>query len=100
MASILGEEVRITLELKNGTTFTGYAIVNEMTIEGGIMPSWSFAALGIGPPIFEAERQERIQQIRKKRTAREWKCDRCGAVWPSQINHCTACGFYRSFIYE
>lgn len=112
MASILGEETRITFELKDGTTFTGYAIISELTIESGITSmedcdlfyqgpsSWSFSAAGIGPPIFEASRQEHIQQIRKKYTAREWKCDRCGTVWSSQVNRCTACGFYRSFIYE
>lgn len=115
VSKLLGSEARLTIEHPDGRVYTGIALVTQVTMSAEVQKfrewgsdnyshipgvgKWSISAEGIGPLITE-QRGDHIVQMHKSRTASEWKCDRCGTVWPHEINRCTACAWYRSVIYE
>ena len=113
--AILGKEARLTVEMPDGTIFMGNAMLIDITFNNNMQPfvapdsfvgehflvgqrTWEITARGISA--METERGAYVEQVRQVRQAAEWKCDRCGAVWPRSVNRCSACGFYRSVVYE
>lgn len=100
---------RITLEHEDGTVFTGLVYVTEVRFHPRILEfstfdqrGWSMSVQGVkGLKVTQCHRDVHIEEVVKPaRTAREWKCDRCGTVWPREDNQCGACGFWRPFIFE
>jgi hypothetical protein len=107
---------RVTLEYEDGRVLTGMVLVAELSVESPAATiwekgreaysvtnarTWELYLQGIDAPYLQMPRDEyRKQVVEPARTASEWKCDRCGAVWPRSENKCGACGFWRPFIYE
>lgn len=113
----VGKVCKATLELPDGTVLTGLcSMANvEMSMRGlhdswiGSGPidtflpqqlEWRMILEGIGRPLWELGREEMTEQIKAKMTAAEWRCDFCNAVMQREQRQCTACGAWRSFLYE
>jgi len=95
---------KITLEYDDGVVFSGRAVAVEMIYERAVSnvfslagdipfisanrPTWELTLRGIeGSPTTKLPREDYQEQIVDvARTAIEWKCDRCGAVWPRKDN--------------
>lgn len=99
--------------MDDGTVFTANAQAVELSMyrdnlfeqswfgdSAMISTPWQWTLTANGTSMVREQRETYIAQMHKTRTASEWKCDRCGAVWPRSANRCTACGHYRSVVYE
>lgn len=111
----MGQPVRVTLELPDGTLWAGQAMCAEvqqqMDIDrlygfgGGnnrFLPGrleWTIELRGIGDLSFKSPTEYR-HKVKKTKSAIEWVCDWCGSITPREHRKCESCGGARSFVYE
>ncbi|GAG45814.1 unnamed protein product, partial [marine sediment metagenome] len=104
-----------TLELPDGTLFTGQAMCAEVRQEIGRMGvdyaiggigkhlldpvGWTMELRGIGDLFFESPTEYR-HKVEKTQSAIEWACDWCGSINPRERRKCESCGGTRSFVYS
>ena len=117
--NLSGGKVKVTVEAPNGMTYSGLAHVVEITqecmppaklwhglagysdyIESTAETIWHMELSGIGDPLWVRPREEAVKHQRELRSAHEWACDYCGAVWPKATAQCVQCGGWRSFVYD
>lgn len=109
----IGQQARVTLELPDGTIFSGQAYCAEIRQDVGLnhiftpdgnehrFPhsiGWSMELRGIGNMFFELQSDFK-DKIDAKRSAIEWICDWCGSVNPKERRKCESCGGNRAFVY-
>lgn len=117
LSSRIGQPLRVTLELSDGTLFTGQAVcaeVRQVMGEIGVDPYYAFGSIGrflpvqtewtmelrgIGDLSFESPTEYR-RKVEKTKSAIEWVCDWCGSINPRECRKCESCGGARSFVYE
>jgi hypothetical protein len=105
--------IRATLETADGGVITGMVYAAKVNVRqdihdimafGDVYPrqalgfmSWDIELKGTGPIEMSALRV--AEDVRKKVSAIEWKCDYCGAIHPRREVKCCGCGASRSFVY-
>ena len=102
MATVCGETTTVTLELADGTVFSGLAHVvqveQSLICEG--FEEWRMELIGLGEPLWRGVRKQAAERQREIRSAIEWACDYCGSIWPKATAKCVQCGGHRSFVYD
>lgn len=100
--AFFGKEVKVYLELPDGTMWSGNTICAELTVE--TFPysyikqmDWTLSLRGSGELTFTEGCRERIKEETKQS---EWHCSFCGAVMPKAERKCEGCGAWRSFVYD
>jgi len=114
--SLAGKKLKVTLELPDGGVLSG--LVFAASFEQSMLPidvthrgsphrellagddEWKLELLGIGQPLWTGTRKEATERQREFKSALEWECDYCGAVWPKAATQCVQCGGHRSFLYD
>lgn len=102
MYGLGGEKLKATLELPDGTVFSGLAYVAQIsqTLITDDLEEWSMELSGLGEPLWQGTRIEAAERQREVQLAIEWACDYCGSIWPKAIAKCVQCGGHRSFVYD
>ena len=84
----LGDQCHITIEMPDGSVFSGNALMATVSCFGDDhWREWDVEFRGIGPLWFE-ERGIFERNARKLRTEVEWKCPYCGAVMLRKHRQC------------
>jgi len=113
MASLMDafekREVTVTLEMADGQTWQGNAVMATINVEAPLRnwskdlysweagpTQWTMDLVGTGDLTFT----ERDDFIERTHSAVEWKCQYCGAVMTREHRKCSACGGWRSFVYD
>ena len=103
MSSICNQTTRVTLEMPDGKVIDGLAhiieIEHSVPYDGAV--EWSMTLMGLADkPLWYHTRESAAQNQQKRKSALEWACDYCGAVWPKETTQCVQCGGWRSFLYD
>ena len=111
MASLMdafeSRELTVTLEMPDGQTWQGKAQMATISIDTPFHafgdrdrwtgpPQWTMDLVGIGDMTFT----QRDDFIERAHSAVEWQCQYCGAVMTREHRKCSACGGWRSFVYD
>ena len=111
----LDKEVLVTLEMADGTAWSGKAMFASISAQPEYydVPSldsrftnykqardwWTMELQGIGDLSF-IHRNTLVDRVVEQQSATEWLCGYCGAAMPKASNKCSGCGGFRSFIYD
>ena len=108
---MLGQEIKVTLEMKDGTVFSGTALMASINMERDVLAyaddepalsyghsRWDMELRGIGKPLMTFENY--AQEIKGKQAAPEWACDWCEGVNLKKARRCENCGAHRSFVFD
>jgi len=114
LARALGQDAIVTLEYPNGQMFRGRAIASEVNVRqevhhvqllgheyGDVIggpTSWEMTFSGVGALEFSLEDATTMRE--RMYTRSEWRCEYCGAIMTKGHRSCTACGAFRSFLYD
>lgn len=109
----MGQELLVTMELPDGTIFSGKAMCAEIRQAMGAdrlyysgedaqfvagQREWTMELRGIGSMMFEDSGDFR-HKVERKKSAIEWACDWCASINPRRATKCSSCGGARSFVY-
>ena len=97
-----GQKLKATLELPDGTVFSGSGYVAQIsqTLITDDLEEWTMELSGLGEPLWQGTRTQAVERQHKQMSAIEWACDYCGSVWPKATTKCIQCGGHRSFVYD
>lgn len=113
MLNIVGNEMAVTLQTRDGYSYGGKVIGTNIEIYSDAYPRvswgeasitnaftchrWSVTLEGVGDLVLTPDM---LKMYEARFTSLEWRCDYCGSVQERARLSCAKCGGPRSFIYE